>query len=99
MGYFSALDADLTNGWHETTDVISPEDSPLQDELITDCEMIRETLLALLHENYDSRTNSYGVLGRIFQTDILIKKRKRSLEEHNPYNQLSLFDLSNVFLN
>ena len=98
MGYYSALDTDLKYGGQDLSEVIASMDDQAQDGAIRDCEMIRETLLALFHENCESSADSYGVLGRIFQIDILIKKRVRILDNHNSYKQLCLFDPGYAFL-
>lgn len=99
MGYYSALDADLTYGCQDISEVIAPVDSQSHDEVINDCEMIRETLLALFHDNYESSADSYGALDRIFQIDILLKKRERWLKEHSLYKQLCLFEPGYVCFN
>lgn len=99
MGYYSALDTDLTYGCQDLSEMIVSLDAQSQDEAIRDCEMIRETLLALFHENCESSADSYSALGRIFQIDILIKKRERRLEEHSKYKQLSLFEPGFTYIN
>ena len=99
MGYYSDLDTDLTYGCQDFSELIASLDTQSQDEAIKDCEMIRETLLALFHENCESSADSYGTLGRIFQIDILIKKRERWLEEHSKYKQVCLFEPGYVSLN